>query len=222
MSERISVRIDYQTPFSAGSIEKVLQAASTAIEHNWQTVRDQWSTDEPEYPVNIAAWLSECTPERMTWYGLTPDDPEGYWATRPFELSFSPLSLYVCWLFIYKQPDDQLSVDLSVKEWALYEFKGEREQRRMEWEWDEIRRNRGETTSGKRGPNEEDPRYDEWWEQWNGLDELDENVWPQNKKCLQHIIERLKSALPVRSVEIDEELRDGDTTLAVPPAEQQP
>jgi hypothetical protein len=204
MAERLHCSIDYLALFSTEGVKRILSTLAGAVQDNWP-LRDEWSTAEPEYPVDIDRWLVTCGPEVMQRFEGKRADQTWSCCTQELTFSFSPLSAWTAWLFIAKEHDGRVSILLSVPRGVLHEYQGEREQCRMEWEWDEIRQQRGEDPVGKRGPDEGHPSYDEWWEKWNALADTPA-AWPNNKRCIEHIIEKLRTALPVRDVSIDEQL----------------
>ena len=69
-------------------------------------------------------------------------------------------------------------------------------------EVEEMRIKRGEKHIEKHGPDEDDPTYEAWMEKWNELD-METEVWPQNKRCFQNIIDCLTDLFPVEKIEID-------------------
>ena len=128
---------------------------------------------------------------------------------REIGFSFSPLSYRVAGIGFTEEQDGKMTVLVSVSSMQVYEVQGERQRQRMEREWEEARKRRGESPPYPFGPPDDDPDDDDdaWLTEYHDLDETP-NVWPQNKRCLQHIIAGLKEALPVRKISIDAPLRE--------------
>jgi hypothetical protein len=203
MSDLLEFEIKYDAVFSPRHVEEVLRALSVSVEENWRA-RDEWSTPQPEPGVNVAGWLRECGPDQLEWSELTHR-----WSSRSFYFSFSPLSWGQASVDLIKEQDGLLTALFFAPGWLPYEIQGEREIRRMDQEWDRIRGERGEPEPRERGPDEGHPNYDAWWEKRTRLGDTP-CVWPQNKNCLRHIIERLCSVFPVRDLYIEEPLQDGE------------
>lgn len=205
MLEQFTATIEYDAEFSPGNIRRCLLELREAIAENWREFSDEWSLSVPAAPIDVEGWTAQCKPDSMFPLGSFRESGAH---VQFFDMSFSPQSAYLGTVYITRLLDGRLSVGIGVPQAALYEDKGDREQYRMEWVWDEIRQQRGEDSSGKRGPDPGHPDYDAWWRKWNRLEDIEESVWPQNKKCLQRIIRRLAALFPVRQVEIDDALRD--------------
>jgi hypothetical protein len=112
-------------------------------------------------------------------------------------------------LLLIKNSDESLTVHIDLPARVLYEVQGSREIMRMEKIEREIRD--GVCSVSTLRP-EDVPDSDEWLERESALWDTPETS-PANKKCLRHIIEKLKSALPVREVAIDERILDGNSVL---------
>jgi hypothetical protein len=207
MSKSFNARFDYDVAFSHANVAQVLRVLAESIDENWQTgsLRDQWSTSEPDLKVDTDTWLAACEIGRMNRF--VGDDGRPFHATAGLlDAEFSPLSTYACSYIIGSGKQGMLYVELLAWRGVLGETAGDREQGRMEAPWDDVRRQRPVRSHSSIGPDEDDPTFDAWWEKWNALEDTPP-VWPQNKRAIQNIISTLRSVHPVRSASIDSELQ---------------
>jgi hypothetical protein len=206
MSELHYCYIEYEAPFGPRSVEEVLQALALAVAENWRDARDEWSPPEPEHPIDAEGWAKEFTRAHMTQLEF---EGRPYWISREFGFSYSPQSSRSANFGVGENHDGTLRARIGVSDQQRIEVRGDRRRSQMKRRWEQIRRRRGERPPFRTGPDDDDPGYDEWWREYDRLEETPE-VWPQNKRCIQHIISRLRAALPVRNVTMDEPLRGGE------------
>lgn len=204
MSEDYYARIRFQVPYQRSHVDKVLNAIASAVQDNWRLYRDQWSTPEPEYRVDTEERAELCDPLHLR--DAVVEGLSYRRSTAEFGFSFSPLSARVAGLWLLEMDDGCLCVGVSVSRSYLGETRGDRRRDRMEREWDDVRRNRGEAPPREIGPDLDDPEYDEWYKEYYDLEETP-NVWPQNKACINHIVRTLQGVLPVAEVSIDPQLQ---------------
>jgi hypothetical protein len=189
----------------------VLQALASAVAENWRDARDEWSPPELEDPIDVEGWAKEFTREHMRQREF---EGPPHWISREFGFSYSPLSSRGANFGVRENHDGTLRAWIGVPDRERIEVRGDRRRKQMARHWEQIRRRRGERPPFRTGPDDDDPGYDEWWREYDRLEETP-LVWPQNKRCIQHIISRLRAALPMRMVEIDEPLRGGEADRLV-------
>lgn len=215
MSGLLKAKLQYDVDFSPAIIRQLATVLRSAVYDNWK-VRDEWSTPAPEPDIDVDQWLEQSATENMRYSELF-----GYWTTNSLFFPYSPLSSWHCSVDLIREHDERFTVLLLITEAAKYEIQGERELDRMKMVAERIS---GEAKGGRlsqpRSPLE-DPESEEWAEKEYQLWRTP-NVWPQNKKCLQHIIEKLKCAFPVRALEINPELLNGEGSHGRTATEQQP
>lgn len=204
MSESYYAEVRCNVPYQRSNVEKALNAIASAVDHNWLLHRDQWSSPKPEYPVDLQSWLEICDPKRL--HDTIVEGSPYRRTTDQLGFSYSPLSIRVAGLYLREVADGSLEVDITVSGSHLGERRGDRRRERMEREWDDVRRGRGEAPPREIGPDLDDPEYEEWYEEYYDL-EATPNVWPQNKACINHIVRKLQEVFPVAEVSIDPKLQ---------------
>jgi hypothetical protein len=197
MSDEIGILIDYDVPFTRENIRTVLAVLDVAVQDNWR-LNDRWSDPEPKLKVELEQWLNQCTPNSMS-------DLSEWTQSDSFYFEFSPLSAWVAYLIVCQEENGALSVMLNISKSVIHERQGHRERYRMKYEREKTAQATGKSAVGKNGSNENDPSSEARWAEYQRLEDT-RPVWGDNKKCLLHIIDRLKSVFPVREVHIDAEL----------------
>jgi hypothetical protein len=196
MSRHFGFSIDYEAKLSRDSARLVLEALNAAVGDNWQH-RDQWSTPEPEYMVEVNEWADQWDPPAMK--KVEHQGLPSYWTARAdYVFSFSPISNHECCLRVMGWEDGTFSVSTRVLDWVLSEAQSYRECFRLE------------QAAGKAAAGGNTTLSDELLSKRDTTEMMaaaDAKVWPQNKKCLLNILEKLKAALPVREVRVDDELK---------------
>jgi hypothetical protein len=207
MSQSLGFYIDYDAPHSEENVRLVLAILREAVEQNWRSYSDGFSDESPEFPVNVDLWLSEIMcPRPQKAEGKKRELYQHVSATGIFFFDFSPVSSRTADLFVScGEKTNELQVHVSFPERMLREVAGAREIWRMEREWEQFRKARGET-GDVFGPAESDLEYWPWHERLVELQDNSPLVWPQNKACLLHIFEKLCSVLPVKQSDLDDPL----------------
>ena len=208
MSFDLTAIIDYNVPFEPINIERVLNLLNSAVADNWSNGRDEWSDFTPGHMVAPEECLIDCYYEKMSRYEI---DNQVHWMSKSFIFSYSPVSSSFASITFFDISRRNLKVLIRISGYQQFEVQGERRRQRMERESEEVRRQRGEVPPYPKGPDDEDPSYDAWWQEYYDLEETPA-VWPQNKRCFQHIIAQLRTAFPVREIKIDKALQDGEAT----------
>jgi hypothetical protein len=180
--------LDYDVPFTRDTIRRVLDALAEAVEDNWRDI-----TDARRKPIFVKA---------DSWSEVEFEEVEGGKRTPWFEFSYSPFSATDAEILFSGSNQGQLSVMLTFpRKSFMEEVEGEDEYLEMEREWEDIRKERGESSRAKIGPDEWLPYYDEWWQKYNALRQTPK-VWAKNQPRFRHLFDKLLSVFPAKEVTV--------------------
>jgi hypothetical protein len=193
MSETFGFSLGYRADFELDTIRAVLTALQQATAENWERHRDRMSDPEPNVPVEIDAWLEKATPELMKRIV----GHEVQLVTEDLFFSYSPISVWLGRIVLTKRQDETLAVMFIIAGSGRYEEPRDREKYRPHL------RNQPHPPDA---PQPWEDGYEEWEEEWYAPYNV--NMWSINRQCILHLLDRLKEALPVEYVSIDEMLRD--------------
>ena len=192
MSETIDLSVLYDAPYGTEALRAAFEAVRLAVAENWDAHRDRLSDPAPRTPIDIEAWLHRASPERMHGPSWDPHSPIRF--SDSLEFNYSPVSGWLGLLKTMRCEDGTISISCWVCD-------------RAETETGEYRLKTVPDRRPEPPPDAYDPDregYAEWWAWW--LEPFEAEVWASNRLCLLHIAERLREALPVREVHLDERL----------------
>ena len=121
-------------------------------------------------------------------------------------IAYSPETCHQLFYQFSKTFDDSVTLEVSIPAAAIDEVEGTVERGKM---LDKLRW-RGQTKFrvGLPGPDEMAPEeLRRWYEEYDRHGQTP-SIWPKNRKCFLNIVEHLKKALPVKTVELDPRLLD--------------
>jgi hypothetical protein len=193
MSEPFGFALGYRAVFESDTIRTVLTALKQAVAENWERHRDRMSDPEPNVPLEVDAWLEKATPQSMKQ--SVADEKRLF--TEELFFSYSPISVWLGRIVLTKREEEKLDVMFIIAGSGRYEAPRDREKYRPHL------RNQPHPPDA---PQPWEDGYEEWEEEWYAPYNVD--IWSINRQCILHLLDRLKEALPVEYVSIDEMLRD--------------
>jgi len=207
MSDPLDAVIQFESPFSLQGTTRILDSVRAALIENWEACAD---TASKQAPCLDQLDTATAAPRIIDEIGQSERQfADGIHTSEFREFRYSPVSVWSASMDIWKYTDETIGVLLIVSENITCEVKGDRERWRMQSEWEEEKKRRGEVlVPGSEGPEWgelDEEAYDAWWSKYNALAETPK-VWPQNRRCLLNIVEHLKKALPVKEVRLDPRL----------------
>lgn len=190
MSESITASIHYAVPYTAKNTRRLLEAVARAFEANWvQENYDAWSGPGPSHLVEVETWAIQARPDnlgtRIDAYEPLPD------STPFFDFSISPVTRHTASIKFKRMEDGKIWMFMLVPRSILLEHRGSREQADLV-------------------DVPVDDRDDDWYDRYEALEYIDPTyeVAQQSVAAVLRIVDALKAALPVRTIDLDQRLEN--------------
>jgi hypothetical protein len=197
MSDSLTFGITYEAEYRPDSVRAFLEALRATVLDNWTKHGDPLSWPPPDDScIGVESLLERANVPRNHPGGKDASDL----ASDCIYVPFSPLAMYVGWLFIHRI-QGRLSVSFSVCDGVTSVSDHSRMQRRQELD---------PSFKDPRDPPDEPENPDDpaWW------DRLDSKRWPPyrdckelwalNAECLRSLLRCLSEAMPTREVYVNE------------------
>jgi hypothetical protein len=197
MPDYITFNITYEAAYSPESLRAIIEVLRATVLDNWTKYGDPLSWPPPDDScIGVESLLERAA--------VTQNRPGGEdksnFASDCLFIPFSPLAMYVGWLFIHRV-QGRLSISFSVCDGVTTVSDYSRMQQRQTLD---------PSFKDPRDPPDEpeNPEDPAWWTRldsktWPRYRDCDE-LWALNAECLRTLLLRLSEAMPTRSVYVNE------------------